>query len=117
MSKRLLIFSLLLVLAAAAGWYWFASGKLAGASASGPIIQIRPTEYDWGTVIYGQVARQTFQITNNGDQPLEIQRLSTSCGCTQAFMAESDKIIAPGASADLLVTFDPAVHEDHTYFC
>ena len=81
---------------------------------AGPSIRISPEAYDFGEVIYGQVARQTFQVSNVGNQALEIQRLSTSCGCTQAFMAESDKIIAPGQAVELVVTFDPAVHKDDT---
>ena len=78
----------------------------------GPAIQITPAAFDWGTVIYGEIAQKTFIIANAGNQPLEILRLSTSCGCTKAVMAENDKIIAPGQSAEMSVTFDPAVHQD-----
>ncbi|MFA4871667.1 MAG: DUF1573 domain-containing protein [Patescibacteria group bacterium] len=78
----------------------------------GPAIQITPAAFDWGTVIYGEIAQKTFTIANAGNQPLEILRLSTSCGCTKATMAENDKIIAPGQSAEMSVTFDPAVHQD-----
>ena len=78
----------------------------------GPAITITPIRYDLGTVIYGEVAEHTFVVKNSGDEPLEILRLSTSCGCTKAAMAKEDKVIAPGQSANLLVTFDPAVHKD-----
>ena len=78
----------------------------------GPAITITPSRYDLGTVIYGEVAEHTFVVKNSGDEPLEILRLSTSCGCTKAAMAKEDKVIAPGQSANLLVTFDPAVHKD-----
>lgn len=78
----------------------------------GPIIEVTPESYDLGTVVYGDVARHTFTVKNSGDEPLEILRLSTSCGCTKATVAEEDKVIAPGQSVDMLVTFDPAVHED-----
>jgi len=78
----------------------------------GPLIEVTPTSYDLGIVIYGEVASHTFSVKNAGTEPLEILRLSTSCGCTKAMIAEEDKIIAPGQSVDMLVTFDPAVHED-----
>lgn len=78
----------------------------------GPAIEATPDSYDLGTVIYGEVVSHTFTVKNLGDEPLEILRLSTSCGCTNATIAEEDKIIAPGQSVDMLVTFDPAVHKD-----
>ena len=65
----------------------------------GPKVKVSPDAYDFGRVIYGQVAKHNFTLTNLGNQPLKILRLSTSCGCTQASMAEKDKTIAPGASA------------------
>jgi len=80
----------------------------------GPAVNVTPDSYDLGTVIYGEVAKHAFAVKNIGNEPLEILRLSTSCGCTKATIAEDDKIIAPGQSVDMLVTFDPAVHKDDT---
>lgn len=80
----------------------------------GPAVNVTPENFDLGTVIYGEVAEHTFVVKNLGDEPLEILRLSTSCGCTKATIAEEDKVIAPGQSVDMLVTFDPAVHKDDT---
>lgn len=79
---------------------------------SGPVVEISSPNHDFGEVIYGDVVSHTFVIQNNGDEPLEILKLSTSCGCTKASVAEADKIIQPGDSIDMLVTFDPAVHKD-----
>lgn len=78
----------------------------------GPSIAVEPAIFDFGTVVYGEVAEQEFSIKNAGTEDLEILRLSTSCGCTKAVIAEADKIIAPGQSVSMLVSFDPAVHED-----
>lgn len=80
----------------------------------GPKIEITPAFYNLGTVVYGQVAKYNFTATNRGSAPLEIIRLSTSCGCTKAFIAEDKKIIQPQQSAEILVTFDPATHKDDT---
>ena len=80
----------------------------------GPSIKIEPDNYDLGTVIYGDVPERIFKVSNLGTEPLEILKLSTSCGCTKASIAEDDKIISPGNSIDMLVTFDPAVHKDNS---
>lgn len=81
---------------------------------NGPSIKVDPSVHDLGTVIYGDVPERIFKITNMGNEPLEILKLSTSCGCTKASVDEEDKLIAPGASVDMLVTFDPAVHKDNS---
>lgn len=77
-----------------------------------PTIKIIPSNFDFGVVIYGDVAEHIFKIKNEGSEPLEILKLSTSCACTKASMAEENKIISPGQSVNMLVTFDPAVHKD-----
>lgn len=80
----------------------------------GPKIEVDQKSYDLGIVKYGDVARHTFKIKNAGTKNLEILKLSTSCGCTKASIVDEDKIILPGKSVDMLVTFDPAVHKDDT---
>lgn len=80
----------------------------------GPNIKVDPDVHDLGIVIYGDVPERIFKITNLGNEPLEILKLSTSCGCTKASIVDNDKVIAPGASVDMLVTFDPAVHKDNS---
>jgi len=82
------------------------------AQKSGPVIEIAEKTFDLGTVVYGDVASHIFEITNRGSEDLEILKLSTSCGCTKASVADEDKIISPGESVEMLVTFDPAVHKD-----
>lgn len=88
------------------------SNQNTGNTVSGPSIKVTPSSYDLGRVKYGDVAQKTFTIENSGKEPLEILRVSTSCGCTKASVAEEDKIIAPGKSVSMSVTFDPAVHQD-----
>jgi len=81
---------------------------------NGPLIEVDQKYYDFGIVKYGDVAKHIFKITNAGTENLEILKLSTSCGCTKASIADEDKIILPGKSVDMIVTFDPAVHKDDT---
>ena len=80
----------------------------------GPIISVSPLKNDIGAVIYGDVATYTIKAANIGDADLVIRKISTSCGCTKAKIEEADKVIAPGQSSDIMVSFDPAVHKDDT---
>ena len=44
---------------------------------------IDKVEHDYGTIRKGSMNPATFTITNAGDSPLVITRISTSCGCTK----------------------------------
>ncbi len=75
-------------------------------------VTITPANQDLGTVIYGDVPETNFVILNNTEQVVVLTRVTTSCGCTQAF-PEKD-VVQPGESINMKVTFDPAVHGDAT---
>ncbi len=77
---------------------------------SGPHIAVAPATYDFGRVKFGDVPEHTFIVKNTGDQSLEIKGVSTSCACTNGYMKVDS--IAPGEQAELMVSFDPAVHGD-----
>lgn len=79
---------------------------------SGPHIVIDPATHDFGRVKFGDVPEYTFAVKNSGDQILEIKSVTTSCACTKGEMEEMS--IAPGGTANLVVSFDPAVHGDDT---
>ncbi|HEX9817612.1 MAG TPA: DUF1573 domain-containing protein [Patescibacteria group bacterium] len=75
-------------------------------------VDLGPLTQDLGTVIYGEVAKTEFTLSNNTPSPLEITRLATSCGCTKATAAKMT--LAPYEEVAITVTFDPAVHGDDT---
>lgn len=92
-----------------------------------PKIEISPQEYDAGTVSMAEgLVEHTYEIKNNGDGDLKIDRIWTSCMCTTAqlkvgerespeFSMHSSPIfwsqkIAPKENGFLKVTFDPAYH-------
>lgn len=75
-------------------------------------VMVTPAEQDLGTVVYGDVATTTFTLTNYTPQPLQITRVSTSCGCTKATVEKEQ--LAAYESIPVTVTFDPAVHKDDT---
>lgn len=89
-------------------------------------ISVEQTTHDWGTIdIDSGIASQSFTIENQGSTPLKLYEVQTSCMCTTAQLKtgtqESKKFgmhekstsvfeVSPGASAQLLVEFDPAYH-------
>lgn len=75
-------------------------------------IYLTPTTQDLGTVVYGDVATTSFELINATAEEVTVTRVSTSCSCTSAQVAETT--IQPGESTQVTVSFDPAVHGDAT---
>ena len=79
---------------------------VAGHAEAGPRLVVEEPVYDYGTIPQGDKVDHIFHLTNSGDAVLEIHKVKTTCGCTVA--RDYPREIAPGASADLAVTFDSA---------
>lgn len=77
------------------------------ASAASPEITFKNLEHDFGNIREdgGKVAC-TFTYTNTGDAPLALATVSAPCSCTGSEF--SAKPLAPGKSADIKITFNPA---------
>ena len=60
--------------------------------------------HEFGVVLWKHPATATFQIKNDGDKPLVISNVTTSCGCTVADWTKEP--IAPGATGVVTSTFD-----------
>lgn len=58
---------------------------------------------DLGTVPKGEMAAHEFQIRNEGNAPLELREVMSSCGCT---VAHFDTLIQPGQTGKVNVTVD-----------
>lgn len=70
-----------------------------------PNIEFESRMHDFG-VVYDESSLETaMKFRNTGDANLIIERVTTSCGCTAAVPGQ--KMIAPGESGELNVTFDP----------
>lgn len=81
---------------------------LAGCSGGGtPRVEVVPASYDFGQV-GSEPVTTVFAVRNEGGGPLQIESVTTSCGCTTAQLSADS--IAPGQAADLTVTFDPQAH-------
>ena len=57
-----------------------------------------------GVVLWKHPATATFKVKNEGNRPLVISNVTTSCGCTVADWTKTP--IAPGATGEVTSTFD-----------
>lgn len=73
-------------------------------------IVVEPTTQDLGEVLQ-QPLELSYTVRNQGGSPLQIEKISTSCGCTEAVVDQ--ETIPPGESTQLRVTLDPT--EDDLY--
>lgn len=62
------------------------------------------TMHDFGMILWKNPVTATFKITNDGDKPLVISNVTTSCGCTVADWTKEP--IMPGQSGTVSPTFD-----------
>jgi hypothetical protein len=80
---------------------------VAGASAAAgkeARAQFKEEAWDFGKIKQGEVLTHEFVFVNDGEAPLVIERVATSCGCTAA-LASEDRI-APGKEGRIKATFD-----------
>ncbi len=65
-----------------------------------------PTTHDFGDILRGQPVEQAFYFTNRSSEPILIQNVRTSCGCTTSEWPE--RPIAPDSTGQLTITYDAA---------
>jgi hypothetical protein len=83
---------------------------LAACGSSPPQIVVEPTLQDLGEVPQEPI-ELSYTVRNEGGSPLQIEKISTSCDCTEATLDR--QTIPPGESTQLRVTLDPT--EDNLY--
>lgn len=79
--------------------------SVAGAQSTEPL-QFRETEYDFGKIPQGRPVYYSFEVINTSDQPLKIENVIATCGCTTPEWTRED--IAPGAAARIKVGYNSA---------
>lgn len=72
-------------------------------SIGAPKLIIKNSEYNFGTVAEGVSITHEFIVENQGNGPLHIKQIISSCGCTVADVDK--KILAPNESTKLRVIF------------
>ncbi|WP_025762207.1 DUF1573 domain-containing protein [Dyadobacter tibetensis] len=60
--------------------------------------------YDFGTVTEGEVVEHTFQFRNDGEFPLILNNITSSCGCTTPEWPKEP--IGPQETSSIKVRFD-----------
>jgi hypothetical protein len=72
--------------------------------ASGPIIQVDNTMFDFGKVAVGEKVRHSYIVTNAGNATLQITNVHPGCHCTTA--GDWTHKIEPGQTGNIPVQFD-----------
>jgi hypothetical protein len=72
--------------------------------ARAPQIAVEPEQFDFGRALPERTLSKQFAIRNFGTADLTVDKVSTTCGCTAALL--DSKVIKPGGSATLRVTFE-----------
>src|SRR5574337_1811259 len=79
-----------------------------------PQIQLSLESYDFGQVQATDKVETTVMVSNAGGRPLEILKVTTSCGCTKAQLGS--ETLQPGQQTALKIIFDAASHSAESSF-
>jgi len=82
------------------------------ATINSPQIYFPETSHDFGKVPQGPQIQYNFKFRNTGAQPLKIDRVQTSCGCTGATVGEKTEYLK-GEEGEISVTFNTQGREGH----
>ncbi|MGK2861851.1 MAG: DUF1573 domain-containing protein [Chitinophagaceae bacterium] len=85
---------------------FFAGAQAAPESSTEEILKLKETEHDFGKIPQGKPVYYTFEIVNVGSQPLKLDDVHASCGCTTPEWSREE--IAPGATANIKVGYNAA---------
>lgn len=66
-------------------------------------ISFKADSYDFGTIEEGPAAEHIFTFTNTGKEPIEIQRVQPSCGCTTPDWTKDP--VAPGKTGMIKASY------------
>jgi len=72
--------------------------------ANAPVAVFPEKSHDFGTMKQGDKKEHIFNLKNEGKSELIIRNIRSSCGCTA--VAPAKKVLAPGETAPVKVTFD-----------
>lgn len=82
--------------------FWMISGF----SWAQPVIKFSREAHDFGEVVEGKMASYEFEVTNVGNQPLIVNNVQASCGCTSPFWTKEP--IMPGKTGMIKATYNSA---------
>ena len=73
---------------------------------NGPALTFEESEYNFGDISQGDVVEHTFKFKNTGTQPLVIERVDVTCGCTTP--AWTKEPVMPGKTGIVTAKFNSA---------
>ena len=98
------LYALLVIL----GLVSFAQAQTATKQAeAGDVLLVKETRYNFGKIPQGKPVTHIFEVVNTGKEPLQIENVQASCGCTTPEWSHDP--IAPGASKKITVGYNAAV--------
>lgn len=74
--------------------------------ANAETLSLKESSFDFGKIVQGKPVTHDFVVTNTGSEPLQIENVLTSCGCTTPEWNREP--IAPGASSSIRVGYNAA---------
>lgn len=75
-----------------------------GQQAKGPVIKFESLVHDYGTIYQGADGNCSFSFKNEGDEPIILSSVRSSCGCTVPKWPKDP--ILPGQTSSIQVTYD-----------
>ena len=81
---------------------------LAACGAGQPQLELEADRLALGDVVNGEIVDRDVTVYNRGAAALNVEAISTSCGCTSATL--EPMTIPPGGSAVLHIEFDSGAH-------
>jgi hypothetical protein len=82
------------------------AGAQGTSTAAEEVLKLKQAEYDFGKIPQGKPVYHSFEIVNTSNQPLKLDNVQASCGCTTPEWSQEP--IAPGASATIKVGYNSA---------
>jgi hypothetical protein len=70
------------------------------------ILGLKQTSHDFGKIPQSRPVTHVFEFTNNGKDPLKLENVQASCGCTTPEWSKD--AVEPGATANIKVGYNAA---------
>jgi hypothetical protein len=93
------------------GWLVVGAGLTWAQSPAAPRLTLSQDSWDFGAVWHPQGATLTLIVKNEGDAPLEISDVRTTCGCT--LVETGRKSVPPGETTDIKVRYNSEGKQGH----
>ena len=81
-------------------------GLIAFSSQAQPAMEFESKKVDFGNILEGTISTHRFKYKNTGNQPLVVEHVSVTCGCTAPQWSKA--ALQPGDTASIYIEFNSA---------